>query len=315
MNYLITGGTGFLGSYICKQLLDEGHKVVCYDYAPSQNSIEQVLAPSELDEVTIVQGDVRDFIRLVHVCQDENINCIIHTAGLLLADSEKNIPAAVETNIMGTVNVFEAARICGIKRVVWSSSNSAFGSPDSFPYKHLPNDAPHFPITIYGRFKDFNEFLGDFYYERYGLEAIALRYVVIYGKARMRGGANWINALLNDPALGIPSEVPCGDDSPNLLYVVDAARATVLASQSQSLNRRAYTITGECKSMAEIRDYVISLIPEAQIKLLPGNMGIVWNFETSVEEEELGYKPEFNVERGARETINLLREEVGLPPV
>lgn len=317
MKFLITGGTGFLGSYICKQLLEGGHEVVCYDYAVNQNSIQQVLTPAEMAQVVCVQGDVRDLPNLLHICQAYQVEIIIHLAGMLKDACDKNVPVAVETNLMGTVNMFEAARICGIKRVVWASSSSAIGNPDFIQDEFLPNNVPHAPATVYGKLKDTCEFLGQYYNKTYGLETVGLRYVTIYGMARMRGGSNWINGLLNQPALGQPSEVPCGGHAPNIIYVKDAARITVLAAtvESAKLTRSAYFAAGDRRPLSEIRDYVMSILPEANITLVPGYYEVRESYDTSVEEHDLGYKPEYDAFRGAHETINLVRKEAGLPPV
>lgn len=315
MNYLITGGTGFLGSYITKQLLEQGENVVLMSRSkPRANSMSEVLTPEQISAVQYAEGDIQDIVTLIHICQDHKIDMIIHPAGMLLAECEQNPIKAIQTNILGTLNVFEAARICGMKRVVWSSSNSSIGLVNHLPYEFIPNDAPHTPVTIYGKIKDFNEFMGDFYYEKYGLECIGLRYTVIYGKGRRRGGANYIKYMLNDPALGIPSVVDNGNDSPNFVYVEDAARATILATKIP-YKRSAYNVTGEFISMRDLKDYVLTLLPDAQIELLPGAMDIAWKFDTSVEEEELGYKPEYGIKRGALLTINDVREGAGLPPV
>lgn len=315
MTFLITGGTGFLGTYVAKQLLEQGDKVVIMSRsAPRANSMSEVLTKEQIDQLTYAEGDVTDLARLIHICQENKVEMIIHPAGLLLADCNKNPLRAVQTNIIGTLNVFEAARICGMKRVVWASSNSAIGTAKNLPYEFLPNDAPHNPVTIYGKIKDFNEFMGDFYYKKYGLETIGLRYVVIYGKGRRRGGANYIKYMLNDPALGIPSVVDAADDNPNFVYVEDAARATVLATKCE-YKRNAYNITGEYINMMELRDYVLTLLPDAKIDMIPGEMDIAWKFDTTVEEEELGYKPSVGIREGALMTINDVRAGAGLPPV
>ncbi len=315
MNYLITGGTGFLGTYVAKQLLERGDKVVCFSRSkPSANSMSEILSKEQIDALVYAEGDITDVISLVHVCQAEKIDVIFHPAGLLLADCNKNPIKGVQTNILGTLNVFEAAKICGIKRVVWASSNSAIGTASHLPYEYVPNDAPHHPVTIYGKIKDLNEFMGEFYYQNYGLECIGLRYTVIYGKGRRRGGANYIKYTLNDPALGIPSVVDNATDTPNFVYVEDAARATILACD-MPYKRAAYNVTGQFIPMMDLVDYVRKLIPDAQITTVPGEMDLAWKFDTTVEEEELGYKPSVDIYEGALITINDVREGAGLPPI
>lgn len=319
MTYLITGGTGFLGSYIAKQLLEQGEQAVLLSRStPSANSMSEVLTPEQIDKLVYAQGDVQDLARIIHICQEHNVDIIIHPASLLLADCEKNPIRAVQTNIIGTLNIFEAARICGIKRVVWASSNSAIGNAYRTDEENrasaIPLDAPHHPVTIYGKIKDYNEFMGQFYNDRYGMECIALRYNVLYGKGRRRGGANYIRNMLNVPALGQSAVCDYGDDAPNFCYIEDAARATLLACKAP-YKRSAYNITGIPIAMTELRDYVQTLLPDAEIELAPGIMDLAWKYDTSIEEEELGYKPEIGIKEGALLTINDVREAAGLPPV
>lgn len=317
MKFLITGGTGFLGSYVCRKLLSEDNDVVCYDYVTDMNSIQQVLTEEELSRVKCVQGDVRDYDHLLETCRAEKIDAIIHLAGLLKDACDKDVMAAVQTNLAGTVNMFEAARTSGIKRVVWASSSSAVGSPEHEEGEKLPNDVYRVPQTVYGKIKDTCEFLGEFYNKKYGLETVGLRYVSIYGKARMRGGSNWINALMIAPAKGEPSVLPCGGYAPNVVYVKDAAEATVLAATvpADRLTRPAYYVSGDRRPLEELRNYVVSLLPEADIRLEEGFYEVYENYDTSLEERDLGYKPEYDAFKGARETINLIRSEEGLPLV
>lgn len=317
--YMVIGGTGFLGSYICKNLLDGGHSVVCYDYTLDANSIQQVLSLEELERVELIRGDITDYIHLAYTCKEQQIERIILTAATLLTACEQNVPAAIKTNILGPVHVFEAARLCGIKRVVYASSDSSLGSRYFFGDTPVANDAIHNPNCLYGMTKYMDEFIGKFYNERYGMETVGLRYSTIYGMARMRGGANWIKALINDPTLGIPSEVPHGDSPAfNVIYVKDAARIAVLASQvpAEQLTRHAYAATGDVSSISEIKEYVMSLLPDAQIKVLPGDFDVApVRYDTSVEERDLGYTPEYTYKMGVLETMNNIRAQRGLPPV
>lgn len=315
MNYLITGGTGFIGSYIIRQLLDQGHNVVCFDYAPNNTSIQQVLTEKEISRIKIVQGDVADMVPLMQVCKEHKIENIIHEAGALGDVVENNPGLAVRTNILGTINVFEAARIFNVKRVVWASSQSCFGPPEKYAEEYVPNDAVLYPTYMYGATKSFLEFLGDFYFKKFGLDNIGLRYTMVYGVARMRGNGQFATELIVKPANGEKGVVDFGDDSPNWIYVEDAARATILASQVDTTETRVFTIQGEVKSIKDIREYILKLLPDAEIELLSGRFPSCWKFETTPAEKELGYKYEYSAEEGVRKTINLIRAAKGLPTV
>ena len=107
-----------------------------------------------------------------------------------------------------------------------------------------------------------------------------------------------------------------GDDKPNFSYIKDAARATVLASTATNLTQNAYSINGDVMTMAEAKKIVERLIPEdIELKLLPGAMGLNWDFDPSPAARDLGFKPAYTFEEGARETINLIRQANGMSQI
>jgi UDP-glucose 4-epimerase len=319
MNYLITGGCGFIGSHIARQLKKQGHNPICYDLHPNKTSIQHVFVPEELCQITIIEGDVNDRETLIKVIEENKIDIMLHLAGLLATDSEADPATAVRVNIQGTINVFEAAIVCGIKRVVWASSQSIFGTEEMYRELYHTNLVPNYalpkPKLLYGATKAFNEFLGEWYYDNYGLETIGLRYTMVFGIARMRGIGQYATNLINKPAEGVKGIVENSETVPNWIYVEDAARATILASQCPNPKTRNFTIGGETKSIREMRQFVLNLLPDAEIDLLPGKISSCYNLDLSAAEEELGYKYEYSATDGARTTINLIRSKRGLPPV
>lgn len=320
MNYLVTGGCGFVGSHVVRQLKRQGHNPVVYDLYPHKTSIEQVLTPEEIAQLTIIQGGVDNRENLVKILTDNKIDVIIHLAAMLGDLAEKDPYEAVKVNILGTINVFEAALSVGIKRVVWASSQAIFGTEEFYrelyPTKELiPNNAILDPTLMYGATKTFNEYLCRWYYDNRGLEAIGLRYTMVFGIARMRGAGQYATELINKPAEGEKGVVEHGDTAPNWIYVEDAARATVIASQCPNPKTRNFTIGGERASIRSLRDYILTILPEAEIELIPGVFPSSYNLDCSAAEEELGYKYEYSAAEGIRATINLIRQKKGLPPV
>jgi nucleoside-diphosphate-sugar epimerase len=315
MRYLITGGTGFVGSYVTRRLLREGHDVVAFDFRPAGTSIEQILTPEEIARIRIVDGDVTDLPRLRQACEEARVERLIHLAYLLQVESDANPVLAVKVNCDGTANVLEVAKDLGIPRVVWASSVTVFGPPAAYPQEFVPNDAPHHPVSVYGACKSLCEYLAHHYHKKHGVDSIGLRFSLVYGVGRMRGGGQFAYELINKPALGEAGNVPFGDDVVDWLYVDDAARGVVLASQAPPAKTRAFTMGGELRPMHEVARYVRQLIPDARISLQPGTFGITWKYDTSRIAEELGFRPEWTMERGIRETINQLRQRAGLPLV
>ncbi len=158
MMYLVTGGTGFIGSRVVRDLVTRGDDVIAFDWAPSMEALETVIAPEYIREhIKLVAGDVTDYPLLVRTLKENNVRKVIHLASLMYLDFNANPIRGIKVNCEGTANVFEAARLLGLDKVVWESSGSVFGPPQKYIEEYIPNDAPHYPQNLYGAAKSFNE--------------------------------------------------------------------------------------------------------------------------------------------------------------
>jgi UDP-glucose 4-epimerase len=304
--YLVTGGTGFVGSYVLQQLLNAGERVVTFDSAPNTRLLRYLVGEERSEQIVVVRGDITDLAHLIRTCQHYEIARVIHMAAIIGAE---NPALTVHVNCDGTMNVLEAARILGIRRVVLTSSLAVFGPHSKYPQEYIPNDAPHYPSSIYGACKSLNEMCARHYFNEYGLDTIAIRLLGIYGFGRT--GTRLLpryEELFVKPALGKPGRVPEGDTIQNWLYVQDAARALVMASQAAKTKSRAFTTDGDIRSTAEVADYVKTLIPTADITLLPGSADLPYKLDAAPLREEIGYRPEWTIEQGAEEFIEDIRK-------
>ena len=316
MAYLVTGGTGFIGSYIVRQLIQQGERVIVFDLSPASQSLEQLLTPTEMAKVRIIQGDILDFPHLIRTVQEFEVDRIIHMATLMMQASAANPSLAVKVNCEGTNNLFEVARILRLKKIVWASSAAVFGGRRKHPEEYLPNDAPHYPANVYSACKSFNENMAEYYFAAYGLDSNAPRFGHVYGLGQ-RGGlsASWNEELVIKPALGRPGRVPLGDSVLNWLYAEDAARVTVMASKVTKPNVRAFNVGGDLCSLRDAAGYVRELLPDANITLEPGSGWAASNLDTKLTEGEIGFKPQWSIREGLRETVNAVRKLYKLPPV
>jgi UDP-glucose 4-epimerase len=323
MTYMVTGGAGFIGSRIVRNLVKEGEQVIVYDYYPTRDNLLRAMTEEDIqNKVQTVQGDVTDYASLIKAIQENHVEKVIHMAGILIHEMNANPPLGIKVNIEGTVNVFEAARYLGLKKVVWASSGSVFGPAEMYPQEYIPADAPHHPQNMYGGTKSFDELVMKYYREIYKMDITAVRYVMVYGIGQTHGRtAGIMQQLVYNPAIGKPGKVPAA--SWNVLgwtYVEDAARATVLASKTAYSKTSAYSIMGAIHSVQEIADYVKELIPDADITLLPlersaSHTGVTCKYDTQLTESELGFRSQWTMKQGIKHAINIVRKEHGLPVV
>ena len=317
MTYLITGGTGLIGSRIARDLVREGKQVVVYSTNIDRSYLERLLSKEEIESmIKITQGDITDSPYLFRTIKENNVEKIIHAAALLTLEANANPLAAAKVNCEGTICVFEAARTMGLKKVVWASSNACFGPPEMYPEEYIPNDAPHYPQDVYSATKAFDEVVAAYYFDHYGVDITGLRYEHVYGAGQRRGlFATIVREVVFNPALGKPGKVTHGDAVLGWTYVDDAARATVMASKVPKTKTRSYSFIGDVHTVKEVADYVRKLIPNADITLLPGTFVHSVKFDTRLIEEEIGFRSQWSMERGIKETINIVRREHGLSPI
>jgi nucleoside-diphosphate-sugar epimerase len=318
MRYLVIGGTGFIGAYVVRDLLAAGHEVTVLDLAPDNQLLANVLGGTVPDGVDVRSGDVSDRPALLRTMGAAKVDRIIHLAGMLGLSSEVNPARTLKVNCEGTINVFEAALALGVDNVVWASTIAVFGGHDS--PDRIANDAPHAPRNLYGATKSLNERLGAHYQHSRGLDNVGLRYTAVYGygkEATLARGTSAVTyvELLENPARGQPGVIAGGNDMVDWLYVEDAARATCLAAEAPPSPSPGLTICGDARPMQEAVAYVRQLLPDADLRVETDRPDIVHDFDSSVTEAAIGYRRQFGMEEGFRQTINVVRAQQGLAPV
>lgn len=315
MSYLITGGFGCIGSYVIRDLLNKGEEVVVYDIAYDLSISKLVLSEEQIKAIKFVQGDITDLPNMLRALKAHKVERVIHLASFQIPASNANPPLALRVNSEGTVNVFEAARILDLKKVVWASSVAVFGSPADYNHQRIANDAPHFPKSVYGACKSLNEFYGKFYGDNYGLDIVGLRFTAVYGVGRTRGLSSFSTKMIECVALGQPYKVPFSDDSIDWQYVEDVSRSIIMCSQAKKTKTVNFTVKGEIRPVKEGVAYIKKLVPEAQLTLEPGVFGISWDYDSTPIEQEIGFKPQYTMEQGILKTLNRFRELAGLKPI
>lgn len=314
--YLITGGCGFIGSYVARDLLEDGAKVIIYDFKIDQGILNQVVSKEKLKDVVFIQGEITDSIHLISILKAHKVSRIIHLASPLTYIAEENPPIAVDMMCKGTLNILEAARILEVEKVVWASSIAVFGAPEHHQGGKLRNDAPHWPDNLYGACKSMCEYLATHYADRFGVDSIGLRYTLGYGPGKFGTAKGaFATEIVRRAAFGEPYEVPFSDQTTDWLYVEDVSRLTVIASQAKKTETRVFNTQGDLRPVKEVVEYIKGLVPDVKFTLNPGPFGLPMDFDTAPLERELGFKPRYSMEQGVLKTLNTLRRLAGLREV
>ena len=287
MSVLVTGGTGFIGNRIIRKLLDRGEEVVCFDLAPPRTNLEPYL-----ERIKMYRGDITQLPHLLEAINTNGVHKIIHMAALLPPDTEERHSYAMQVNIGGTNNVFEAARWTGIERVVYASSIAVYGVQDTFGERPINEDDLNDPINVYGMTKSVNDFSAKRYIDRHGLDLVGVRICTVFGHGRVTGMTGMIGGLLMSlPAIGQAVSMPFHHEEQSpMIHAEDAAEIFVRAALADKLNHSIYISGGSMCSIKEMADIVRDFIPGAQISTGDQLVPHVYNVDNSRMLADIGYE-------------------------
>ncbi len=312
MSYLVTGGTGFIGAYVIGDLLGKGETVVSFDASPDLTIMEYAVARRGMEKVIRVSGDVLDLPLLLNTIREHGVERIVHMASLQIPASDANPATAVKINCEGTVNALEACRILDINRLVWASSIAVFGPPELYGEKPVANDAPHHPLSVYGACKSLNEYLAKHYFEKYGVDSVGLRFTAVYGIGRIRGKSSFTTKMIEMAAKGEPYAVPYGDDLVDWQYVEDVSKLVIKASElPRKTKTRVFNTQGDVRPVVEGVKYLRKIAKNAKLDVEKGKFGIAWRYDTTALREEVGFEPQYTMEKGVEKTYHGFLAKLG----
>jgi nucleoside-diphosphate-sugar epimerase len=338
---ILVTGIGFVGAYIVRDLLAQGHDVVVFgllggrpgqlEAFPDIENAKDILGEQVWGKVRVVVGDIRDREQLSLTVKEHGVTGIVHLAALVAASSERDIPRAVEVNVGGSVNVFDAAVRHGVERVAWASSINVFGPRSLSEDGVIADDSPVDPTSAYGATKACVEHIARRYHANHGLSVVGLRLGKVYGygehvKAGRGGGNTWFSSLVERPARGIgPNIVPFGDKSLDFQYVEDVSCAFLAALASRAGAGESFLNAGDYRPIREAFAFVCTCLPDADMELVDGaeaaglQAGAQTNwthrYDASRAKAILCLAPRCGMEEGLRRTIDAYRLREGMPPL
>jgi UDP-glucose 4-epimerase len=230
MKALVTGGAGFIGSHLSRELWRQGHSVRVIDNLCGGRK-ETIADLLDQDNFEFHQADIRDAEAVAPLF--DGIDWAFHLAGLAdIVPSIEQPRAYYETNVSGTFNVLEAARAAHIKRFVYAASSSCYGIPDQFPTPETTEIRPQYPYALT---KYLGEELVMHWAQLYDLPAVSLRLFNVYGPhARTTGAYGAVfGVFLAQKINGKPfTVVGDGTQTRDFTYVTDVAKAFIIAAES-----------------------------------------------------------------------------------
>jgi nucleoside-diphosphate-sugar epimerase len=321
MNVLVTGGTGFLGTYVMAALEAAGHAGFAYDVAPPS---PEMLAVSPSLAARFRPGQIGDIARLFDVCGGEKIEAIIHAAGMVGLETSLAQPLATyQTNIMGLVHVCEAARQLEMCKLVSISSNAAYhpGTGD-----RLVETDPPFSVTAgnpaahYGTSKMAGEAIGMAYAAFQDVDFLSLRITAIYGFG-MRSPM-YIKPMVENAVRGVPTRFATGGPMRrDYTHVLDCCDAILLALNAPRLpageQRVLNVAAGKAHTAAEVAATVRRIIPGADIEigdtltpLEAENVKMRAPLDIAAARRLLGWSPKWPLEQGIRRYAERFRQYI-----
>lgn len=181
---LVTGAAGFIGMHLSVKLLEEGHVVIGYDnlneYYDVQLKMDRLEILRQYDGFTFVKADLVDREVIEKIFQDNKIDIIINLAAQAgVRYSIENPRAYIDSNIVGFLNILEAARHNDVKHVIYASSSSVYGANKKMPFS--TEDPVDHPVSLYAATKKSNELMAHTYSHLYNIPTTGLRFFTVYG--------------------------------------------------------------------------------------------------------------------------------------
>jgi CDP-glucose 4,6-dehydratase len=308
---LVTGGSGFIGTYLVDELVNRGADVYCLILEIQKNSLFVKLG---LDKKTsLINGSILDFDLINLTLNKYEIDSIFHLAAQPLVQIALKKPAeTLKTNIVGTINILEAGRINDVKRIVIASSDKAYGSHENLPYDESFALKGEYPYDVS---KSSTDLLAQSYGKTYGMNIGISRSSNVYGG----GDLNFDrivpetikHILFNEPIL-IRSN---GEFIREFFYVKDAAKAYLtLGEKISELDLKGVGFNFGTDKPVAILDLVKSIKnvsgkPDAEIRILDVVKAEIKDQYLSSQKARnvLNWVPEYDLERGLRETYEWYR--------
>jgi len=248
--YFVTGALGCIGAWVVKTLVERGDVPVVFDLSDDRRRLGQVMDEDALESVRFVRGDITDLAAVRAALESSGARRVVHLAGLQVPFCKADPALGARVNVVGTVNVFQAAKELGIERVVYASSAAVFGPPK--PGDAAPDErAACEPTTHYGVFKRANEGTARIFWQDDGVASIGLRPLTVYGVGRDQGLTSGPTRAMKAAVLGRAYTIPFRGAT-DFHFAGDTAAAFLACADRGPDGAHVFNLHGDSVDVAEI---------------------------------------------------------------
>jgi UDP-glucose 4-epimerase len=297
MRVLITGA-GLIGTHTARELVERGDEVTFFDFAPRPDYIRRVTGKN----LPVIRGDIRDLAALVDAFQQVRPECVIHLAASVGEANINNVYTGFQVNLVATINVAEAARLAGVRRLIHASTQAVYlgEDPKELLYEDSALDSRG---RVYNAAKLACEHVLKTYAAKHKIELALLRFAGVYGYYSVAGGPGVaVQQAIWDAMAGKPVELNVYE-SVDFIYVKDLANGIALAVHTSSLPHQVYNLgSGALTSVVDVEEALAKIFPGVQMKrgnLTPARPCM----DITRARTELGFNPEYKLEVGLRDYV------------
>ena len=303
--YFMTGALGCIGAWVVKALVDRGDVPVVFDKSDDARRLKLLLDDRALGRVRFMRGDVTDAPTLRAALEQSGARRVIHLAGLQVPSCKADPALGALVNVVGTINIFEAARALGLTRVVYASSAAVFGLAD----EAVDETVSPSPLTHYGVFKQANEGNARVYYAEHGISSVGLRPFSVYGVGRDSG-------LTSDPTRAIKSAVIVRpfrirfSGVTDFIYTADTAAAFVACADRAPDGAHVFNLHGDARDVSDavaILEQEIGPSARGLVSIDGPGIPMPPSLDDSALRAVIADLPSTPLEEGVRETVRRFR--------
>ncbi|MFT5112066.1 MAG: UDP-glucuronate 4-epimerase [Parasphingorhabdus sp.] len=262
--FLVTGAMGCIGTWVLRHLLDQKANVLATDLSETPERAHLVMTEDEVASINWAKLDVTDHKAVNRLVADNGVTHIVHLAGLQIPFCKANPVVGAAVNVLGTVNVLEAARHNNVQGISYASSLAALGPDSCYPDKPVKDDVTPIPVSLYGVYKVANEGTAKIYWQDWQIGSVGLRPYIVYGVARDQGMTSDIAKAVLAAAAGKPYHIRFSGQVA-LQYASDTAETFIHSARANYQGSAVCNLRGDVLEVSQFVDILKQICPSARI--------------------------------------------------